>query len=202
MAAVLENRVDALERYMMELAYQARRTEMEVERLSAEMREFKEEMRRDRKEMNRRWGDLANKMGTLVEDIFAPGLPAIARKLDCERIDDLSVRRYRRNPDDSAERREFDIVAVCPDRVVLVDVKSSPRLRHVEEFAEFVRSGRFFEFFPELRDRSLVPVFGALYLPDELVERLTREGIYALSMGDEHLELRNAREMAARQAST
>jgi len=47
--AVLEKRVDKLEQAMMELVYQARRTEMSIEKLSEEMKEFKEEMRASEK---------------------------------------------------------------------------------------------------------------------------------------------------------
>ena len=31
-----------------------------------------EDSRADRKAMNKRWGELANKMGTVVEDLVAP----------------------------------------------------------------------------------------------------------------------------------
>ncbi len=159
MSAVLEKRVDTLEYYMKELAYQSMRTEMELARLSQEMRDFKEEMRdfkqemrRDRKEINRRWGELANKMDTLVEDIFVPGLPEIARRhFGCE---DFSVRRYRKVPGEPSKRRQFDIIAVCGERVIVVEVKSTPGDSYVEQFAAFVRSGEFFAFFPEYRGKT------------------------------------------------
>ncbi len=211
MNAVLEKRVDTLEYYLKELAYQSMRTEMELARLSQEMRDFKEEMRHfkeemlnfkeemrlDRKALNQRWGELANKMGTLVEDIFVPGLPEIARcYFGCVEFEDFSVRRYRKLPGDPARRREFDILAVCKEKVILVEVKSAPRDVLAEQFAAFVRSGEFFEFFPEYQSKLLIPVFAAFYLPQELVDRLTSLKIYALSMGDEHLELRNADRLA------
>ncbi len=41
----LEKRVDRLEEALMELIYQSRKTEMEIEKLSKEMKEFKEEMK-------------------------------------------------------------------------------------------------------------------------------------------------------------
>jgi len=31
--------------------------------------------------MNKRWGELANKMGTVVEDIVAPSIPRLAREI-------------------------------------------------------------------------------------------------------------------------
>ena len=81
----LRQEVDELREYMKELSYQAMRTDMSVNKLSEEMREFKDEMsefkdetRRDRQRMNKQWGELANRLGTLVEDIVAPSLPRVA----------------------------------------------------------------------------------------------------------------------------
>lgn len=92
---------------MKELAYQAMKTDMQVARLSQEMRDFKDEMKafkeemrgfeeraeQERREMNRRWGELANKMGTLAEDIVAPNLPRVARELfGCQEVNFFAVR--------------------------------------------------------------------------------------------------------------
>lgn len=104
----VEKKVDKLEQALMEMVYQSRRTEMEIERvskevdrLSKEMRDFKDEMRafkdemkvfkdemlvfKDKtrelqKEMNRKWGDLANQLGTIAEDIVAPGVPQAVKR--------------------------------------------------------------------------------------------------------------------------
>ena len=58
----------------------------EMREFKDEMREFKDEMpeykewsRNQIKTMNRQWGDLANKMGTLAEDLVAPSVPRILR---------------------------------------------------------------------------------------------------------------------------
>ncbi len=200
MSAALEQRVDALENYMMQLAYQARRTEMELERLSQEMREFKQEMRafkdemlefkeesrRQRAEMNRRCGELANKFGTLVEDIFAPGLPDIAcRYFGCAEFEDFFVRRRCKHPKDPSQRREFDLIAVCSEQVLWVEVKSSVRPNHVSEMADFLAAGTFFEFFPEYQGKRLLPlfVFAALHLAEEITAQLSALKIYALTLG-------------------
>jgi len=90
--AALRQEVDELREFLKELGYQSMRTELSINRLSQEMREFKEEMRefkdetvRDRKLMNKQWGDLANRLGTMVEDIVAPNLPRAASELlGCE----------------------------------------------------------------------------------------------------------------------
>ena len=90
-------RVDRLEGLMAEVAHAQMRTEMSLLALSKEsrefkgemkefkefkeeMREFKEEAERDRRRMNKAWGDLANKLGTTVEDVVAPNIPRIGRE--------------------------------------------------------------------------------------------------------------------------
>jgi hypothetical protein len=157
-----------------------------------EMSDFKDEMRVFKTEINRKWGELANKMGTLVEDIFAPGLPEVAaRYFDCPQPDDLMVRRRRVCPADPARQREFDLMAVCGRQVFLVEVKSTPRVSYVDELISFLRERTFFEYFPEYAEHTLVPVFASLYIPKELVTRLSRKGIYAMAMSGSAVDLLN-----------
>ncbi len=41
--------------------------------------EFEKQAAQERSEWNKRWGELANRLGTIAEDIVAPNLPRIAR---------------------------------------------------------------------------------------------------------------------------
>ena len=137
----LRQEVDTLREYMKELSYQAMRTDMAVTRLSDEMREFKDEMRefkeestRERQRMNRQWGDLANRLGTLVEDIVAPNLPRVASELfSCTVPDLFAVRVVRRF---GGETREYDALVVCPDVVLINETKSRLLNTHVEAIIE------------------------------------------------------------------
>ena len=62
-------------------------------------------------------------------------------------------------------------------------------------FAALINSGDFFGFFPEYAGRRLIPIFSALALAESDVRSLTREGIYALTMGDETMEIVNLAEV-------
>ena len=160
-------------------------------RFEQEMREFKDEMRASKRELDKKWGDLANKMGTIIEDILAPNLRRLAREhFRFETILDFMIRRSRRRPDRPEIESEFDTLVVGPDAVILGEAKSSPSLEHVEAFADKVRT--FFDFFPEYRGRRLMAVFGSWAIADPIVARLTVHGIYALRMGDDTMELANA----------
>ena len=112
---MLENRVETLEdlmrglirsgecvdRQLEETARQQKKTEQELARLSRKMREFKDEMQASKKIMDKHWGELSNKMGTLVEDLVVPSIPSIFKTLtNCseEGIISQSVRFKQRHP--------------------------------------------------------------------------------------------------------
>jgi len=155
-----------------------------------EMRAFKEEMREDRKKAFRQWGEVTNKMGTLAEDFVAPCVREIAeRYFGCSDEEDFMVRRYKRKPKEKGTRREFDIIAVYETMVILVEVKSTPRLSYIDEFIAVLKELP--EYFPEYSGRSVIPVFASLYLPDEVIAYLTKNGIYAMAIKEDMMDLIN-----------
>jgi hypothetical protein len=197
----LRQEVDTLREYMKELSYQAMRTDMAVARLSDEMREFKDEMRefkdemrgfkdesrRERQQMNKQWGDLANRLGTLVEDIVAPNLPRVAAELfSCDQPDLFAVRVIRRF---QGETREYDAIVVCPDVVLVNETKSRLLDSHVgailEKLADLPR------FFPEYAARRTVGILASLYPEPAVIRRATRKGVLVMGMGDETMEVLN-----------
>jgi len=91
-------------------------TDVALRRLEASLEAFKEEMNEDRKKMYKMWGELANKMGKLVEDIVAPNIPRIAKEyFGAEELDFLGVRISKRNEKDRSKMREFDVIAMWND---------------------------------------------------------------------------------------
>ncbi|MCP5519045.1 MAG: hypothetical protein H7A45_17515 [Verrucomicrobiales bacterium] len=156
-----------------------------------EMGEFKDEMRHARREMDKKWGALANKMGTIIEDILAPNLRRLAREhFGFAMIEDFMIRRSRRHPGEPRGEGEFDTLVVGPAAVILGEAKSSPTAEHADELSAKVAS--FFTFFPEYEGRRLIPVLGSWAIPEGVVGRLTKHRIYAMQMGEETMELANA----------
>ncbi len=142
--------------------------------------------------MNRQWGDLANKMGTVVEDIVAPNIPRIAKEyFGCGQLDYIAIRVKKRNTVDKSKRREFDAIAVCDGVFILNETKSSPETRDVEKFAAFVNSSELFEYFPEYRGYKIYPIFSSLYLDESFITYLSTKGIYALTMNSDTMEIVN-----------
>lgn len=216
----LKEQVSELEQALMKVAYAQFNTEMELQKLSHkmdafhdEMKEFKNEMstfkdemkvfkdemkvfkdetRADQKAMNKRWGELANKMGTVVEDIVAPNIRRIAAEyFDCPALDFFAVRIEKRQPRDSSKRREFDVVAAAGDKVFLVETKSTVRETYVTEYIEFLRNREFFAYFPEYEGSRLVAFFASLSVPEDKVNLFSRTGIYVMAMTDTTMDVVN-----------
>jgi len=173
------------------------RSELSMEKFKEEMlafrkgiEEYKErselEMKKFKEELNRKWGELARKMGTIVEDIIAPGAPdAIYRKFGVE-ILDLMVRRKVKDKNRNTE--EFDLIMIGEDnKVYLVEVKSTPTVEAVLGVINKVT--RLKEIlYP---DREIVPIFGSLYVSNDIVNFATKNSIYVLGMKGEYLEVLN-----------
>jgi hypothetical protein len=211
----MKHEVDDLRELLRELAAQCTRTEHSVNRLSIEMQDFKDEMRgfkgemttfkdemtafknemtafkdeaeRDRKRMNKQWGELANKMGTLVEDIVAPNLPRVAAELlgcECPELFSLRVVRHL-----AGETREYDALVVCPDAVLVNETKSKLLSAHVEPFlAKLAERPRIF---PDYAGRRVVGVLASLAVDAGVVALASRHGIAVMAMGDETMEVLN-----------
>ena len=159
---------------------------------SARAREAADRARaEDRKGWNRRWGELANKMGTVVQDIVAPSMRRIARELNCGEEQSFSVTVSRYRSDDRHYRREFDALYVGTRAVLLNETKSTAHSEYATRFVRFLKSGEFALYFPEYRDLPVVPVFSSLRLPADLIPFLTKNGIYAVTMGEETMQVLN-----------
>jgi hypothetical protein len=203
---VLENdrglrRLDRLEQLMDRIEERADRVDQRVEDELELARADRQRAEQDRRAWNRKWGDLANKFGTLVEDIVAPNLPRIAKQyLGCEQVDDSMVRRQVRNKRDPGKHREFDLIAVCGDRVIINETKSNPAIEYIDSFLKVLPE--IGDYFPEYQGMTLVPVFSSLYLGEDVVNYLSRHGVYAMAMGDENMTLINAERLADRPLRT
>lgn len=213
--ALLEKRIDQLEQALMELVYQSRKTEMAIEKLAEEnrklalemkefkdeMREFKDEMREFKNEMlnfkreqqeenkrkNKEWSNLAKKMGTIVEDLIAPALrPVLSKYFNCE-VEMIGQRILKRI---KGEDYEVDAVAACEDLVFMIEVKSTPYARDVEDIKK--KSKRFFEFFPEFKNKQLIVIFASITFPEQIVKKASKNKIYVMAWREwEYMDILN-----------
>jgi len=154
-----------------------------------EMLAFKDEMRTFKNEMNRRWGELANKMGTLVEDIVYPGLPfALKRRFDLE-VDVVTHNMSAKDPE-TGSKQEFDVVAICGDGGFVVDVKSTYRFAHLEDFIERIlpKAARLI---PLLEGKCLHGIIASLSLGEDVINAATKRGVLAMTMSGDYMDIVN-----------
>jgi hypothetical protein len=155
-------------------------------------KEMKDDAAQIRKETNYKWGKLAEKLGTLVEDMVAPNIKSIAKKyFNLTECEDFITNRVKRHPVDKGREKEFDVIAVYGDTVILNETKVTPRMKYVEEFIEFVKKGTFYEFFPEYNGKILIPIFASMNIPDNVITHLSRNNILAMAMGEENMDIVN-----------
>ena len=202
----VDERVDRLEsifeQFMAQTSTAITHLDMTIARIDRSLEDFKKQSEKslsrleqnaeqDRREHNKRWGELANKMGTLIEDIVAPNLRRMTQaELSCGEFQHFAIRLERVHPLTKQER-EFDVVAAGSVAVLLNETKSAPTPEHAQAFAKFVESGEFFNYFPEYKGRALLPVFSSLYIPANVVTYLTKQGVYAVAMSGDTMQVLN-----------
>ena len=183
----VEERVDRLESVLGQFIVH---TDIALKKLEEEITRLGRQWEEERKEMNKRWGDLANKMGTLAEDIVAPNISGIAREyFGCKDLDFFGVRIRKKNTKDASKVREFDVIAVCDDKVIINETKSNPKIEYINEFINVLKE--IYDYFPEYRGKKVIPIFSSLYIPEDLVTYLTKNRIYAMAMKDDTMDLLN-----------
>jgi Skp family chaperone for outer membrane proteins len=150
----------------------------------------RQEWQKERRELNKKWGELANKMGTLVEDIVAPNIPRVAKELfGINEVEDFSVRRIVKHPSDKSRIKDFDALLIGKDAIILNETKSTTRQSYIEDFIAFIPT--VFEYLPQYAGKKVIPIFSSLYIPENFVNFLTNNGIYAMAMGEDTMEILN-----------
>ncbi len=200
----IEERVSDLEKAMRNLIYVQHKTQLSIYELSEEMREFKDEMREFKDEMrqitrelNIKWGELANRLGTIVEDLVAPNLPlTINKSFNLGEPDDILVR-FKRHVKATGLRKEVDLLIVFhePKIVFLNETKSQATDEYITQFHNFIKSGQFQEIFPEYADYLVVPVFSSIMLEKNHIKHLTDKEIFGVQIEGDILTFKNLDEV-------
>jgi hypothetical protein len=162
------------------------------ERESRESREaWQRESQEWRIEMRREWGELANRMGTMVEDLVAPSLPRILRTVAGCAADDIeSAIRVRRRSTKTGQRREFDAAATCGDILFINETKTTLTPEAIKAFAERLPGVR--EYFPEHAQKAVVGAVASLYVDPSLVTYGERLGLIVLGFGEDVMDVLNS----------
>jgi hypothetical protein len=211
-SAPVPQRMNRLEEALAELALAQVRTQGELDQLSREMREFKNEMRTFKDEMgafkdemsafkddmrrssmnaDRRLGDLANKLGRLVEDILGPSVPAAFEAIFGVSPQVSAIRHRRQHPQDAGRVQEFDAFAAGGEVFLLVEAQSTLRATDIEPFLELLRDVR--QFFPEhTPGRRVLGALAAFHADPSLVTATERRGVFVFGLDRNLIEVLNS----------
>ena len=201
--ALLSQGLDEFKDEMRDFKDEMRDFKDEMREFKDEMREFKDEMRLSREqsareayefrvEMNRKWGELSHKMGTMAEDLVAPSISRILRQVvACPDgyVENIAVRMRRAHPVDRGRMREFDVIAVCGDYVLINETKSRLSAQEVRDFAQRLPEAR--EFFPEYVSRHFIGAIASLYVDESVVRYGEKLGLVVLGFGEDVMEVLN-----------
>ncbi|HEY0556160.1 MAG TPA: DUF3782 domain-containing protein [Thermoanaerobaculia bacterium] len=137
------------------------------------------------REIGRQLGALGEKIGGPTEGMAFPSM----RELLEERFQMNVVAprvRARRN----GRSLEVDVLAYSNaqvNEVYVVEVKSHLREDGLEQMKKILREFR--DFFPEHKDKKIYGILAAVDAPEDVQERVLREGIYLARIHDEEFEL-------------
>ena len=173
------------------------REEMQADRHNLEQnlervqREIQQDLQEYKVTSNKRWGELANRLGTVVEDIVAPNLPIIAQQyFRCTDIDFFGLRIKRKNQVAGKSALEFDAILVCSDYLIVNETKTKPDANDVKSFREG-QLKKIFDYFPEYQGKTVVPIFSSLSFTEATLRYLTKNKIYAMSSKGDTMDLLN-----------
>ncbi|HOV15800.1 MAG TPA: hypothetical protein PK771_16035, partial [Spirochaetota bacterium] len=181
---VLERRVTVLETMMKDLVYIVTKSERkheefkkemlefkvemkefkdEMKEFKNEMLEFKDEMKEFKKDSNKKWGDLSRSLGMIAENIVIPNLEYIAKKYFNLNDYIYFVERIKRNYKKNGEfiQKEFDGIIFYEDAILINETKTFIKMDYVADFVDFVKSNEIFDFFPEAKNKRVIPIFSS-----------------------------------------
>ena len=187
----------SLEDTIRELTELHKLTELSMQSLHDEMKEFKEESKKSRDDMNRRWGELTNKMGTIVEDLIYPNLPIVlSKEFSLDEPRSMGIRN-RRTLKKQGIRGEIDAYFIYGDIAFINETKSTPSLDYLHKFDEFMRT-KFEILFEEFSGLKIIPIFSSLNMSPEVVAEATKLGIFAVNIYGDILTFKNLEEVRGR----
>jgi hypothetical protein len=183
----LEKSQESLTRNDLKLEKRLESLTRNVQRFQDEMKEFKDEMKEFKIEINKKWGELANRLGTLAEDIFGPGIPYLLKSLGYETelyFFDLGV-----GP--KGRKRQYDVLIFARSeqgkkKVFVAEVKNQAR---TEDFNQMQKSLEALpELFEPVRGKTIVPILAAFRFPENIEIYASKRGVLLVRMGGEYLE--------------
>ncbi|MBF0537167.1 MAG: hypothetical protein HQL03_02830 [Nitrospirae bacterium] len=155
--------------------------------LKQDKKEREEEREASEKKLNKTRADIAKQLGTLVEDIIAPGTPPLIRQyFKCEPYDFRPRTKKRKGP----QNCEVDLLLICDYKAFMIEVKSKPDTRDVDDILEKVKTLP--AFFDECIGKQIIPMLASVVVADNIIAYATRKGLHVVAYRQwEYLDILN-----------
>ena len=145
------------------------------------------------KEVNQKLGELSNRLGTVVEDIVAPGLPRIFSNITGyaeDKLEYFAIRLKVRSAINPETRREFDAVAAGGNYLLINETKSQLDPEAVDKFIEVLQEAR--DFFPQHKEKKVIGALASLYIDTSLARHIEKQGLVAMAVGKNLMDVLNS----------
>ncbi len=186
--------------FRQQMADSQKRNDAEFAKFQQQMVESQKRMEASQKrndagfaKLRQEMGNLSHRLGSLVEDLVAPSLPAILKQVvacpeDQEAL--VNVRIRRRHPSQSGKMLEIDAIADCGSYVLFNETKSQLTPEKVKAFLEKLTVVR--DYFPEYPQYTILGSVAALAVEASLIEYASRQGLFVLTANEGLMTLQNA----------
>ncbi len=173
-----ERNRDDMDQELKELLAQLLVSQAETER---QLRETDRQL----KEVGRQLGKLGDKFGSFTEGMALPSM----RKLLAEQfgLDNIAPRYRVQKQGRTLELDVFGFSNTDRNVAVVVEVKSHLREEGIEQLLRILREVP--EFMPQHRDKKLYGILAAVDMPDDLRDRVLKEGLYLARISGDTFEL-------------
>ncbi len=170
-------------------AFQAETGQL-LRRYTAETKANLDQLSAESRASDKRWGELAKKMGTMVEDLLAPSIANVFQQITGIDEEPLCDFRFRQEHRRTRQRREFDAAARAGDTYLVVEVKATVRSEDIVDFAKLLPEVR--HFCRDAEGLEVIGAMGSLHIEPDLVTAGERRGLVMIAMGGGLLQILNS----------
>ena len=164
---------------------QLKETERLLQEQSREADRRRKQADQETRELKKQLGGLGDKFGSFTEGLALPAMTKILY-----RDFNMSTVSPRVRARENGHSLEIDVLAWSKDPdgdVVVVEVKSHLREDGIEQMRKILR--RFRDFFPEYAHRKVYGILAAVDVPEDVGEKVLREGLYLARIHEDQFEL-------------
>ena len=166
----------------------------DTKQMKEDTKQMKEDNKLEHKKMNKQWGALANKMGTIVEDIIIPSMNSLIKKYFKIEIQE-SATHVNKKIKSIGIQGEYDIIAQGSNTVFVIEIKSTP---DKEKLIDFKNKSlpKFIKLFPQYKDYTIVPIFGGINIEKEVIYEATKQKIFTIAYREwDYVDILNFKEL-------